>query len=847
MFKTTVVKIYILILLFSIFSVTSANVESSSQKKVALAESTLLDLENKLTRWKTQVDQYYSERFLQIDEQLASANKSLHDLNNGSYTGSAYKLVQDWRRHIDRLHTNIIGTPPANPFSETKLVSEEELEVGSELHQRYNLFYNEYLKFTREIDQNQERYSRSYLDVLGLLSKCRASILNRSNDSDYKVYFSLRQVVIDIKREVLILPKIYQISWQNKLVEIKHSLQISGLKGYYFVVSELIIWMLFFIFIIFAARRFEIFQEKVEAILDSLIEKLDSAYKISKILVYVLEIFSRSATWVLLFLSSLLLKELLKHSLFFEFELPLTALEIYSYYKIAFVALRYSLVKLKTSALLNLSYATQLRLLRDFSSLLKMAFISILLLSSINFFTSKSILFQVTFVATIILLLGQVIYIMNQWKVNLYKHLSHETSSSSLNIVRTLLRVRFLSALIVPFVAIALLGIWLFSHIYYELQRFEWVKKVSAKILILKARRHATNSEQTLDKAAPNVYTNQVLANNDIPLDMFVDRTQYYEIIDYINASQVQTSGGTLNNTLVISGTYGAGKTTFLYKLAEHFSDNYNVMFFDLESECKKDPDLGSINFLFQDLDPTLKHIVFIDNFHKCFLPNSTYKKLLQEITSQSISLGRNLFLCLSVQATPWKHQENTINLSNYFSKTLHLSRFNYDEMNQLIEKRHKRTRYKVSFAEIALKDERLSTIKDHESKALEQLLKIIWEKSGKSPRLALHLWCECLSADGDNALTASYPKDLIPTFLYKNLDTDSLFILSSLLRYHAMNFKEFCSALEDAYSEEQLRLKLSQLCRKNIILRDLDGYYFFNPWVYRDLLQYLEVKGYVT
>lgn len=846
MFNTTIIKQIALILTISISTLINASVDDTLPVQNASTNNNLIDLEEKLKNWKSKINQYYSDRFLQIDEQLASATRTLHDLNNGSYKGSTYKVVQDWRRHIDKLHTNIIGTPPANPFSETKLISEEELEIGSELHQRYNLFYNEYLKFTREIDQNQERYSRSYLDVLGLLSKCRASILNRSNDSDYKVYFSLRQVIRDIKREILILPKVYQTSWQNKLTEIKHSLQIGGLKGYYVVVSELIIWILFSIFIIFAARRFDIFQEKVEAILDSLIEKLDSAYKISKILVYVLEVFSRSATWVLLFFSSLLLKELLKHSLFFEFELPLTALEIYCYYKIAFVALRYSLVKLKTSALLNLSYATQLRLLRDFSSLLKMAFISILLLSSINFFTSKSILFQVTFVATIILLLGQVIYIMNQWKVNLYKHLSHETSSSSLNIVRTLLRIRFLSALIVPFVAIVLLSIWLFSHIYYELQRFEWVKKVSAKILILKARRHATNSEQTLDKSAPNVYTNQVLASNDIPLDMFVDRTQYYEILDYINASQTQTEGS-LNNTLVISGTYGAGKTTFLYKLAEHFSDNYNVVFFDLESECKKDPGLDSISFLFQDLDPTLKHIIFVDNFHKCFLPNSAYKKILQEITSKSIALGQNLFLCLSVQATPWKHQENTIRLSNYFSKTLHLSRFNYDEMKQLIEKRHKRTKYKVSFAEIALKDERLSTIKDHESKALEQLLKIIWEKSGKSPRLALHLWCECLSADGDNALTARYPKDLIPTLLYKNLDTDSLFILSSLLRYHAMSFKEFYSVLGDAYSEEQLRLKLTQLCRKNIVLKDIDGSYFFNPWVYRDLLQYLEVKGYVT
>lgn len=844
MFKTTVIKIYILILLFSIFSVTSANVKNMSQKQIALAESTFLDLENKLTNWKTQIDQYYSERFSKIERQAEDIKEVLRLLQKGSYKGSVYKLVQSWRLTIDKLRINIVGNPPRNPFSELDLLNEAELDAGSDLYQRNKKFHDDYLSFTRIIDQKQELYSRDYFEVLGLLNKCRALLLTQPEGSDYRSFYSCKQVISDIYREVLILPMIFQIIWQNKVTEIRNTLQIGGPQGYYSIISELLIWILFSAFIVFVSRRFNYFQEKVETILDGIIDRLGSTYKISKIIVFILEVFSRSATWISLVFTSFFLKELLKHSYFLELELPLTSMEIYAYYKIVYVALRYSVVKLKTSAIITLSYPKQFRLLRDLSKLLKVIFIAILALTIINFITSKSILFQVTSWVINSLLLGQTTYILNKWKVELYKRFSYKSSSAFLVGIRRALRTPFLSILVVPFIAIVLLLKEIFLYSYNQLQRFDWAKRISANILILKARHYAIGEAQIKERPVPELYVNQVLSKGNIPIDLFVEREVYYEVITHINnalTNQYETTG----NTLVIEGHQGSGKTTILHKLAEHFEDNTNVIVFDMDEMYKKNPKVENIKSLMQGLAQESRHLVLIDNLHKCFLPETHQKKLLQNIIDLSLSLQKNIFLCLAVQSTSWQHVNNTMNIKKYFSKVMSLPTFKYNELKLLIEKRHKRTRYKLSFAEIALKDEKLSTTNDHETKALDQLVKIIWQKSGKNPLLALDIWCSCLSLDAGK-LSAHYPKELT-SYPYKELDVDSLFVLSTLMRYQSMNIEGLSCALAYSYSEYQLIIMLRLLVSKKIISKDLDGYYFINLLNYWDLLQYLEVKGYVT
>jgi hypothetical protein len=845
MFKTTIVKIYILILLFSIFSITSASVDNISQKQRALIESTLFDLEKKLTNWKTQIDQYYSERFFKIEGQAEDIKKVLLLLQKGSYKGSVYKIVQSWRLTIEKLHINIVGCPPENPFSGLDLLNEADLAADSDLYQRNKKFYDDYLSFTRTIDQKQELYSRAYFEVLSLLNKCRALLLNQPEGSDYRLYYSLKQVIADIYREILILPMIFQISWQNKVTEVRNILQMGGPQGYYSIISELLIWVLFGAFIVFLSRRFSVLQEKVETILDGIIDKLGSSYKVSKIIVFILEVFSRSATWVSLIFTSIFLKELLKRSYFLELELPLTAIEIYSYYKIIYVALRYSVVKLKTSAIITLSYPKQLRLLRDLSQFLKVTFIAALGLNIINFITSKSILFQVSSWVAIALILGQVTYTLNKWKVDLYKHISNESPSILLvGGVRKALRTPFFSILVVPFIAIFLLLQEIFLYSYNQLQRFDWVKKISANILIFKARHYAIGEEQIKERPAPELYVNQVLSRGNIPIDMFVEREVYYEAITYIS-NALTNQDETMVNTLVIEGYKGSGKTTILHKLAEHFEESTSIVVLDMDEMYKTNPNGENINSLLQGLDPERKHIVFIDNLHKCFLLETHRKKLLQNIIDLSLALQKTLFVCLAVQRTSWQHVNNTMNIEKYFSKVLSLPTFQYNELKLLIEKRHKRTRYKVSFAEIALKDEKLSTITDHEIKALDKLVKIIWQKSGKNPLLALNIWCSCLSLDA-GILSAHYPKELTP-YSYKDLDVDSLFVLSTLMRYHSMNIKEISYALADSYSEYQLIIMLGLLVSKKIISKDLDGCYFINLVNYWGLLKYLEVNGYVT
>lgn len=570
-------------------------------------------------------------------------------------------------------------------------------------------FYDDYLSFTKEIDQYQERYSRSYLETLVLLNKCRAFVLNQKNDSDYKIYFSFYQVVQDIQREILILPKIYLISFENKITEINNNLQIGGIKGYYTVLSELFIWLILIVFVIFSVRRFDDFQDKMESFLDVLIEQLNKNNQISKWFIYILEILSRSAAWVLIIVSLKILKWLLQHSLFFELELPLNILEIYGYYKVAFFALRYALVKIKSSNALPLSYSKQLRLFKDFFNLLKVFFFSLSVLNVINFVTAQSLLYQFSFWLFSAFIFFYLYYILNQWKIVIYKDFSDKTSHLFLSVLHKSLRTKILSVLVVPFLAIGWLIFSVTSMFYHYLQRFEWMKKISAKLLIFKVRRTVSFEEKRIDERLPDDYKNQILLHDDIPSAMFVETSEYFEMRDYIDEWLKKES--LEGDSLVLKGYYGTGKTTLLEKIKDDYEKNVPVIYINLAIFFNENVQQHTLQHILKDLDFEQRYIVVMDNFQKCFIQTQKRKEFLSDLISYIVEFNHNILFCFSCESVSWDHMNHIQMLESYFSKIITLSKFSYDELKLLVEKRHKRTAYQISFAEIALKDGKMTSV----------------------------------------------------------------------------------------------------------------------------------------
>ena len=79
--------------------------------------------------------------------------------------------------------------------------------------------------------------------------------------------------------------------------------------------------------------------------------------------------------------------------------------------------------------------------------------------------------------------------------------------------------------------------------------------------------------------------------------------------------------------------------------------------------------------------------------------------------------LEDNIFICVTAQRTSWNHVCNTLCLEDYFFDVISIPSFSYDELEILIDNRHKLTSYIISFEEIALKDEKISSLNDHAEK----------------------------------------------------------------------------------------------------------------------------------
>ena len=310
------------------------------------------------------------------------------------------------------------------------------------------------------------------------------------------------------------------------------------------------------------------------------------------------------------------------------------------------------------------------------------------------------------------------------------------------------------------------------------------------------------------------------------------------------------------DQSIAIYGDKGIGKTTLLDQIALDYS-NLNVIRISIPPKIWKREILA--NYIAEILgvekgDNLLKTIlefnkqldqntiILVDDAHNLFLGKyGGFDALNAYIEAVNLKTDR-IFWCSAFNIYVWAYLKGVLGSSQYLRTEVFLDQWTDDAIKELILRRHNQSNYSLSYDQIILASRSSSSDTNALIQAEEQFFRLLWEQSNGNPRVALHLWTNCLTRRANSTLRVGIPERPEADIL-TSLDDNCWFVLAAIAKHDNLTRNEAVSATNLTWPQVAHAIKLG--VENKILHREGSRYRLHFTHQY-DVLKQLRMKNFI-
>lgn len=771
-------------------------------------------------------------------------------------TEDFHYTVDLWRSFADHSFENISGSSfkrrlpqlPAfglDDLEDVYTYTQEEIDILRNLENQLQLDMRNALTV---FENNQEEDAALYNKVLLLSGKLRSKQherLTRLGNSEVQSLSS--DNFADLIREIRIIPVRWTATFYSKILEFRDNTH-AGMTGYLYIAKEILLLsfiIALLIFFIWSFRKLVSFFENItEVFLKK--TKLSSTQWFST---YLVTIMNKSIPWLVLMFAGWLFIGVIEISFLKELSNFLPYLNFYIFYRISLIITTTLYFRLKSNGKLILNYNQQIRLIKSIFSGLRLLFISLTILHTINTIVGKALTYSLSYNILTLYAIAFILYQIHKWHAELHSSY-HDRKLINLPISNQ--EIDKLWKIPISFLLLLLIS---FQKIYHftlqRLSQYDQIKKFSALVFISKLSKIETNSQQEYFFDLPETYK-EAFKVIDAENSLFSGRLEFKTAHNLIN-EWIQGRGS--SHSLVVHGAKGNGKSTLINYLSHKISlvESKRINFKD---KIETTSDLLNIlkNVLGGNLEDedslieywksniTSKVVIYLDDAHNLFLSRLNgfnAIRLLMKIINSDIE---NIFWCVAFHRYSWSYINNVLQRYQCFDEAIELNPWSAEEIQTFILDSHKKSRLQLSFDDLLmmLGENHIGTARENIE---NRFFKLLWEQSDGNPARAVNIWIRSLKYDGKDTLRVSKPPLQDMSYLME-LNDEIHFICASLTRheYLSLHQLQMTTNQDNGIISRVLKFGLE----KNLISKNTEGYYYLNPDYAGYIIKSLRRKNYV-
>ncbi len=699
-------------------------------------------------------------------------------------------------------------------------------------------------------EEFQEGFDR-HLDLLLRSSKIRSKYLIEVQQNQDSTVFDFNLAFFnDLRREIQLVPVEWYAIAYFKVIYIKNNLKLGfdGIKTlvldgvllclvfmipFFFwgvskrIIKKLKIWRAKFIRLSYKAKNYSLYSELLRLAIDYF-------------------------PWIMALYSISLSRSLLEKTHFEELSIFYPFIAYWIYYRIFRKILSDSLLRIaKNYKPGQKSGSLEEKAAKNASLLSFTLLISYSLIYMIESVVSKGLSYYIFQNISFIVILIVLFIIGRDWRQELsakvadmkIPHVS-EWLSKNLSMKRHFY-------LCLP-VLIAVLAVNVFMLFLQWSGRFEFVKSITAEIFKRKLENSEIFEESELQDL-PEDYQELFYRRVEHDKSLFTEsrNSKYSAVLSCIQSWIEDRSD---ENSLVLVGEKGAGKTTFLTMLeSEIKKEGVQIIRANMPSRLLSEGELvqfiSSLTgvqmeddyFPLIEADKTMPQtLIMLDESQNSFLSKvggfEAFKTILQLINARV----ENIFFLFSFNAYSWSYLKSAFGKNQNFRTVVELAPFTDQDIRKMIMKRHELSDYKLSYHDIVRATKGAFEM-DSVEQVEDQFFRLLWEQSLGNPEISLYTWLSSLKYRGGKFFSVGLPHDDDLSML-SNLTDDTLFIYSAIVKHE--NLSTIDAMKVTSLPESVIRFALKLGLDHNILIRRENGAYTINVRFQHSLINYLKKKN---
>ncbi len=226
----------------------------------------------------------------------------------------------------------------------------------------------------------------------------------------------------------------------------------------------------------------------------------------------------------------------------------------------------------------------------------------------------------------------------------------------------------------------------------------------------------------------------------------------------------------------------------------------------------------GLLDFDKKLVEEDKKLVVILDDAHNFFLTHFGGLKGIEAFFEALNLRTDNIFWVAAFNTYSWAYLEQVFHKNKYFRTVFRLKGFNDEELQEYILKRHERSGYSLSYADIIRAVKTKSATGGDFSYVENMFFRLLWDQSQGNPELAEKLWLRALKPLYGKRLKVGLPLTHDLSVL-KGLADEAFFVFAALMRHENLTTNEFIQVtdMKEGLVRHSLRIGLEN----NFIKRD--------------------------
>lgn len=492
------------------------------------------------------------------------------------------------------------------------------------------------------------------------------------------------------------------------------------------------------------------------------------------------------------------------------------------------------------------------------------ALLSLHLVSSV---AGKGLLYQEMYL--IVVSIGVILYFwqVSSWSQEIDSYLTKLIEGKPLSLYKKVVNIPVLSFVIRTIAFLFILVHPLYLEFKERLLDFGIGKAIIAKLFRKKLESSDKFTEEHALAELPEDYLTWFGQEKDEDHHLWIESKN--QKLDEIKAEVDEWLNDTSEeHSLAIYGDKGIGKTQVLRHLERHLMEHDEAPEVVVASIPPKLSSKGEVlkfigklvggkditdAFELLDLDKELgnsaegekpkKKVVILDDAHNLFLAHFGGLKGIETFFEALNVRTDNIFWVASFNTYSWVYLDQVFYKNKYFRTVFRIRGFSDTELQEYIMRRHERSGYSLSFADIirAIKTKNTSS---EVSYVENMFFRLLWEQSSGNPELAEKLWIKSLKPMFGKRLKVGLPLNKSYPVLHKLAD-DSFFVYSALARHENLTTNEIIQVtdMKEGVVRHSLRIGLEN----NFLMRaEGDRRYRFSVEGQYSLLNLLKAKNFI-